>query len=65
MNQIKFLRSFVIESYYETYTTDTNTLTVTFDIDQNYLDQVNRIAVTKIHIPNTILQYDPSDYIIL
>jgi hypothetical protein len=60
---IRNQRSFYIEAYTAKTYDDTSSLRVTFNAEESYLRNVNRIAVTKIFIPNTIWQYEPGDYI--
>lgn len=61
---ILYQNTFIINSYYCEYTTTSN-ITYYLNVDEEYLNKVNRIAVTKIYIPNKIFQFDYSDYLVL
>lgn len=61
---ILYQSTFIINSYYCEYT-NTNNITYYLDVDNEYINKVNRIAVTKIYIPNKIYQFEDSDFFTL
>lgn len=61
---ILYQNSFIINSFYCQFT-NSNNIKYYLDVDDNYIKKVNKIAVTKIFIPNKVYQFDSDEYFIL